>query len=65
MVVLDQKVELYSNYEVQNIFKQYHYNVYPTGADSSSQNGPVKGSNQTVLNGIKSYLIDAGLPIAY
>ena len=64
-VVLDQGGELYGNPDVQNLFKRYHYEIFPTGADSSSQNGPVKRAHCTVSNGIKSCLIGAGLPIAY
>ena len=64
-VVLDQGGELYGNPEVQNLFKRYKYEIYPTGADSSSQNGPVERAHRTVSNGIKSCLIGAGLPIAY
>ena len=64
-MVLDQGGKLYGNPEVQNLLKQYQYDVYPTGADSSSQNGPVQRTHQTVSNGIKSCLIGAGLPIAY
>ena len=64
-VVLDQGGELYGNPYVQNLFKQYQYEIYPTGSDSSSQNGSIEHAHRTVSNGIKSYLIGAGLPIAY
>ena len=39
---MDQGGELYGNPEVQNLFKQYDCAIYPTGVDSSSQNGPVE-----------------------
>ena len=64
-VVLDQGGELYGNPDVQNLFTRYNYTIYPTGADSSSQNGPIERAHRTVSNGIKSCLIGAGLPIAY
>ena len=64
-VVLEQGGELYRNPDVQNLFKQYQYEIFPTGADSSSQNGPIECAHYTVYNGIKSCLIGAGLPIAY
>ena len=64
-MVLDQGGELYSNPELQDLFKQYNYNIYPTGADSLSQNGPAEQAHHTVSNGIKSCLIGAGLLIAY
>ena len=65
LVVLDQGGELYRNLDARNLFTCYNYTIYPTGADSSSQNGPVKRAHCTVSNGIKSCLIGAGLPIAY
>ena len=46
-------------------FTRYNYAIYPTGADSSSQNGPVKRAHCTVSNGIKSCLIGAGIAITY
>ena len=64
-VVLNQGGELYCNPDVRNLFKQYQCEIFPTGSDSSSQNGPVERAHRTVSNGIKSYLIGAGLPIAY
>ena len=56
---------MYGNPDVQNLFKRYNYETFPTGADSSSQNGPVERAHRTVSNGIKSCLIGADLPIAY
>ena len=64
-VVLNQGGELYGHLDVRNLFKRYNYEIFPTGADSSSQNGPVKRAHCTVSNGIKSCLIGTGLPIAY
>ena len=53
-VVLDQGGELYGNPDVRNLFKRYHYEIFLTGADSSSQNGPVERAHRTVSNGIIS-----------
>ena len=64
-VVLDQGGELYGNPDIRNLFKRYNYEIFPTGADSSSQNGPAERAHRTVSNGIKSCLIGTGLPIAY
>jgi hypothetical protein len=47
-VVMDQGGELYNNPLVRNVFKKYNYTIYPTGADNSSQNGPVERSHRTV-----------------
>ena len=64
-VVLDQGGELYGDPDVRNLFKRYHYGIFPTGANSLSQNGSVERVHRTVSNGIKNCLIGAGLPIAY
>ena len=60
-VVMDCGGELYNNPAVRTLFKKYGYDVYPTGADTSSQNGPVERAHRTISNGIKSLLIGAGL----
>ena len=41
-VYLDQGGELFNHPEVQNLFKEKGYDILPTGADNSHQNGPVK-----------------------
>jgi hypothetical protein len=64
-VVMDQGGELYKNPRVRNLFKKFKYEIYPTGADSSSQNGPVERSHRTVSNGVKAILIGAGLDIKF
>jgi hypothetical protein len=56
---------LYKNPRVRNLFKKFKYEIYPTGADSSSQNGPVEQSHRTVSNGVKAILIGAGLGIKF
>jgi hypothetical protein len=64
-VVMDQGGELYNNPLVRNVFKKYDYTIYPTGADNSSQNGPVEQSHCTVSQGVKAILIGAGLDIKF
>ena len=64
-VVLDQGGELCGNPDVQHLFKRYQHKIFPTGSDSLSQNGLVKRAHRTISNGIKSWLIGAGLPLAY
>ena len=64
-VVLNQGGELYGNLDVQNLFKGYQYEIYPTSFDSSYQNSPVERAHCTVSNDIKSFLVGADLPIAY
>jgi hypothetical protein len=64
-VVMDQGGELYNNPLVCNIFKKYKYTIYPTGADNSSQNGPVKRSHRTISQGVKAILVGAGLDIKF
>jgi hypothetical protein len=64
-VVMDQDGELYNNPLVCNVFKKYNYTIYPTGADNSSQNGPVERSHRTVSQGVKAILIGAGLDIKF
>jgi hypothetical protein len=60
-VVLDQGGELYRNPKVRALFNQYGYDVRPTGADASNQNGPVERSHQTIGNALRSMLSGAGL----
>jgi hypothetical protein len=64
-VVMDQGGELYNDLLVRNVFKKYNYTIYPTGADNSSQNGPVERSHRTVSQGVKAILIGAGLDIKF
>ena len=56
---------LFRNSQVQNLFKQYNYIIYSTGANSPSQDGPVEQAHCKFSDGIKSCLIGTGLPIAY
>ena len=60
-VYLDQGGELYHNPEVRKLFKEFRYDVRPTGADASNQNGPVERAHLTVANAIRAMLHGANL----
>ena len=62
---MDQRCELFNNLKVVTLFRRYGYEVLPTGADSSFQNGPVERAHRTVSQGIKSLLIGADLDIKF
>ena len=64
-VVLDQGSELYQNPAIRNLFRQYNYRVYPTGADSSSSNGSVERAHRTVATSIRALLFGAQLPVKF
>eukprot|EP00980_Cylindrotheca_fusiformis_P004427 scaffold946_cov73-Cylindrotheca_fusiformis.AAC.2 len=64
-VILDQGGELYRNPEVVRIFKKAQYEVYPTGADASNQNGPVERGHLTVADHIRAMLFGANLDIQF
>ena len=64
-VFLDQGGELYHNPEVTTLFKKFGYDIYPTGADASHQNGPVERAHRTVADSIRTFLIGANLPIKF
>ena len=58
---MDQGGELYKNPEVVNTFKVFGYEIRPTGADASNQNGPVERGHRTVANAIRALLTGANL----
>jgi hypothetical protein len=60
-VSLDQGGELYQNPKVRSLSERHGYDVRPTGADASNQNGPVEWSHQTIGNALWSMLSGAGL----
>jgi histone deacetylase 1/2 len=64
-VYMDQGGELYRNPEVRKLFKQFKYEIRPTGADSSNQNGPVERAHLNVGNAIRAMLHGANLPIKF
>ena len=47
-VHMDQGGELYNNPKVRKVFEKRGFAIYPTGADASHQNGPVRQSYQRV-----------------
>ena len=59
-MVLDQWGELYYNPEVLNLFCQYKYKVFPTGAEASHQNGPVEQRHQTIATSVHALLFVSG-----
>ena len=60
-VYLDQGGELYHNPAVRALFKEFNYEVRPTGSDASNQNGPVERAHLTIANAIRAMLHGAGL----
>ena len=64
-VFLDQGGELYHNPEVTTLFKKFGYDIYPTGADASHQNGPVERAHRTIADSIRTFLMGANLPIKF
>lgn len=64
-MVIDQGGKLYNNSKVVTLFCKFDYEVLPTGAGLSFQNGPVKQAHCTFSQGIKSLFIDADLDIKF
>jgi hypothetical protein len=60
-VHLDQGGEMYNNPKIRALFKEFEYDVYPTGADSSHQNGPVERAHQTIGDALRTLLTGANL----
>jgi hypothetical protein len=60
-VVLDQGGTLYNNPAVVSLFEEFDYEVHPTGAGASHQNGPTKRSNQTIGDALRSMLTGVNL----
>ena len=60
-VYLDQGGELFKNPAVVKLFEKHKYQIRPTGADASHQNGPVERAHYTVANAIRAMLLGAGL----
>ena len=58
---MDQGGELFRNPKVVRLFEEFGYDVFPTGADSSHQNGPVERSHQTIGNALRTILTGADL----
>ena len=60
-VYMDQGGELYRNPEVRRLFQSYGYDIKPTGAGASNQNGPVERMHLTMANGIRTALFGSNL----
>ena len=50
---------------MQNLFKKKGYDILPTGAENSHQNGPVKSGHRTLANTIQALLVGANLDISF
>ena len=64
-VFLDQGGELYINPAVVKLFCKYKYVIFPTGAGSSFQNGPVERAHCTIVTSTKALLFVAALGIKF
>ena len=62
---MDQDGELCSNPDILNVFANYHYEVHPTGTDSSHQNGPVEQAHRIIGDHVRALLIGANLNIKF
>jgi hypothetical protein len=60
-VYLDQGGELYNNPAVRKLFKEFDYDVFPTGADSSHQNGFVERSHGHIGDALRAKLTGSNL----
>lgn len=60
-IYMGQGGELFNNPEVKNRFQKSGYEISPTGADASHQNGPVKRAHQTIADMMRSLLTGANL----
>lgn len=64
-VVLDQGGELYNNPQVKDLFREFGYEIRPTGADASNQNGPVERAHLTAANAVRAMLTGANLEVKF
>ena len=64
-VYLDQGGELWANPDVKNVFANWHYEILPTGTDSSHQNGPVERAHRSVGDHVRALLEGAALDIKF
>lgn len=63
--VMDQGGELYGNPQVRDLLQEFGYDLRPTGADASNQNGSVERGHLTVANAVRALLVGANLPIKF
>jgi hypothetical protein len=64
-VHMDQGGELYHNPQVHKLFQDFGYEVHPSGANASNQNGPVEHGHLMVENAVHALLIGANLDIKF
>ena len=62
---MDQGGELYQNPAIWQLFKQHGYELKPTGADASNQNGPIECAHLTIANVIHAMLHGANLDVKF
>ena len=60
-VFMDQGGELYGNPDILNVFTNHHYQIHPTGTDSSHQNGPVERAHCVIGDHVCALLICANI----
>lgn len=60
-VHMDQGGELYNNPKIRALFREFGYDIYPTGADSSHQNGPVERAHETIGDALRTLLNGSNL----
>jgi hypothetical protein len=60
-VMLDQGGELYNCQKIKDLFAEFDYKVFPTGAMSSWQNGVVEKPHQWIGDSIRAMLTGANL----
>jgi hypothetical protein len=60
-VFLDQGGELYFHPGIRTVFQEFEYDIYPTGADSSHQNGFVERFHGHIGNALRAKLTGANL----
>ena len=58
---MDQGGELFNHPKIKNIFTKSGYRIYPTGADASNQNGPVKQGHRTIANTVHALLTGSSI----
>jgi hypothetical protein len=58
---MDQGGELFNNPKIRSLFKEFGYDIRPTGADSSHKNGSVERAHQTIGDALRTLLHGAHL----
>jgi hypothetical protein len=60
-VHMDQGGELFNNPKIRALFREFGYDIRPTGADSSHQNGPVERAHETIGDALRTLLNGSNL----